>query len=611
MSEIVSDASQGGASAGVASDQSNPADRDHHSDQSDDRSRQDAASGARWVNWLLARVWFVRLVLILVALACFLPGQATLPPTDRDEGRFVQATKQMVATGDYVDIRFQDEPRHKKPAGIHWMQSLAVIGIGDGAQTPIWVYRLPSLIGGVLAVLFAHAAALSLFGPRVAFVAAVLTASTIMIGIEANIAKTDAVLLATILAAQAVLARWWMADQPQKAWTSYAFWAAIGLGFLVKGPIITLVVGLTIAALLIFGRRANWLRPALNPMAILVGISIAAPWYILIYLRSGNAFFEHAIGTDLLGKVTQGQESHGAPPGTYVLAAFGTMWPVVAFVPEAIAWVRKRLRDPAVFFCLCWILPTWIAFEAFTTKLPHYVMPTYPAFAILVAAAFAFGAGFTSAAWRRFVRFPLLLIGPLLLIVAAVAGRMLGGAIPWTAIAIICIGTGITTVLWLRAPRSAVTPVTALSLALATALFFTAALQFVAPTLDRLWLSNSLADRLVAASGCAAPRVVTIGYNEPSFVFLSPGPVVIRRAEQAVASIDRTTCQLLIVDQAFEADVTQSLHAAGVQLGLQDRVQGLNYNGGDELDLALYRVGATQTGQTQEPSPEGQESANE
>ncbi|MBN9000435.1 MAG: glycosyl transferase, partial [Rhizobiales bacterium] len=65
-------------------------------------------------------------VIVLVALACFLPGFATLPPVDRDEPRFAQATHQMVDTGNYLDIRFQDDVRYKKPIGIYWLQSAAV-----------------------------------------------------------------------------------------------------------------------------------------------------------------------------------------------------------------------------------------------------------------------------------------------------------------------------------------------------------------------------------------------------------------------------------------------------------------------------------------------------
>src|SRR6266699_527264 len=89
-------------------------------------------------------------LLTLCALLLFLPGFFNIPPIDRDETRFAQATKQMVETGDYVDIRFQEEVRYKKPVGIYWMQAAAVraaegLGASD-PRTTIWLYRLPSLI---------------------------------------------------------------------------------------------------------------------------------------------------------------------------------------------------------------------------------------------------------------------------------------------------------------------------------------------------------------------------------------------------------------------------------------------------------------------------------
>src|SRR5262249_6115104 len=65
-------------------------------------------------------------VLLTVALLAFLPGFFSIPPIDRDEARFAQATKQMVESGDYVDIRFQDEVRYKKPVGIYWLQAMVV-----------------------------------------------------------------------------------------------------------------------------------------------------------------------------------------------------------------------------------------------------------------------------------------------------------------------------------------------------------------------------------------------------------------------------------------------------------------------------------------------------
>src|SRR5579859_3325009 len=90
-------------------------------------------------------------LLLVCGILLFLPGFFSIPPVDRDEARFAQATKQMVESGDFVDIRFQDDVRYKKPVGIYWMQAVAVetataFGL-PRAQVRIWLYRVPSLIG--------------------------------------------------------------------------------------------------------------------------------------------------------------------------------------------------------------------------------------------------------------------------------------------------------------------------------------------------------------------------------------------------------------------------------------------------------------------------------
>ena len=56
-----------------------------------------------------------------------MPGQASLPPLDRDELRYTQATTQMFETGNFIDIRFQDQPRYLQPAGIYWLQAASVV----------------------------------------------------------------------------------------------------------------------------------------------------------------------------------------------------------------------------------------------------------------------------------------------------------------------------------------------------------------------------------------------------------------------------------------------------------------------------------------------------
>src|SRR5215470_16218594 len=193
-------------------------------------------------------------VLVLVSLLAFLPGFFQIPPTDRDETRFAQATKQMVETGDFIDIRFQDEVRYKKPVGIYWLQASAVMA-GEAlkipqARTRIWLYRIPSLVGAVGAVLLTYWTALAFLPRRYAFLAGLMLAASALLMAEARLAKTDAALLFTTVAAMGALARAYLGRiAPGGGLKGLAlpaiFWTALAAGVLLKGPIIVMIAGLT------------------------------------------------------------------------------------------------------------------------------------------------------------------------------------------------------------------------------------------------------------------------------------------------------------------------------------------------------------------------------
>src|SRR5262245_32138233 len=334
--------------------------------------------------------------LLLCGLLLFLPGFFTIPPVDRDEARFAQATKQMVETGDYVDIRFQDEVRYKKPVGIYWMQAAAVqtasaLGL-PRAQLRIWVYRVPSLIGAIGAVLLTYWTALAFVTRRGAVLAGLMMCSAVLLGVEARLAKTDAMLLLTVVAAMGALARVYLSWQrgedpvhPPWSWP-IIFWTALAGGILLKGPLILMFVGLTIVMLSMLDRDASWLwrmRPVWGLMWMLV---LVLPWFVAIYWRAGETFFTDSLGGDMLSKVSA-QESHGAPPGVYLLLFWITFWPGAPLAAMAAPAVWRARREPGAQFLLAWLVPSWIVFELVLTKLPHYVLPLYPAVAILTVGA--------------------------------------------------------------------------------------------------------------------------------------------------------------------------------------------------------------------------------
>src|SRR6202140_2470044 len=274
--------------------------------------------------------------LTLCGLLLFLPGFFNIPPIDRDEPRFAQATKQMVETGDFVDIRFQDDVRYKKPVGIYWLQAAAVetasaLGL-PRAQLRIWLYRVPSLIGAIGAVLLTYWTALAFVTRRGAIFAGLIIGSSVLLGVEARLAKTDAMLLLTVVAAMGALARvylsWQRGEDPEHPPWSWPliFWTALAGGILLKGPLILMFVVLTIGSLAILDRTATWLW-RLRPGWGLVWLAVLGlAWFIAIFWRAGDAFFADSIGGDMLSKLAA-QESHGAPPGLYLLLFLVTFWP--------------------------------------------------------------------------------------------------------------------------------------------------------------------------------------------------------------------------------------------------------------------------------------------
>src|SRR5262245_66634229 len=151
----------------------------------------------------------------------------------------------MIETGDFIDIRFQDTTRYKKPVGIYWLQAGVVktaqwLGMRD-AMTTIWLYRIPSLLGAVGSVLLTYWAALAFLSRRAAVLAALMMATCILLSVEGRIAKTDACLFLTAIAAMGAMARAYLPEQRAKlqgtsSWTVPAiFWTALAASVLLQG----------------------------------------------------------------------------------------------------------------------------------------------------------------------------------------------------------------------------------------------------------------------------------------------------------------------------------------------------------------------------------------
>ena len=206
--------------------------------------------------------WRGPLLAALVALVAGLPGLLLLPPLDRDESRFAQATVQMLESGNYVDIRFQDEPRWKKPIGIYWLQALAVSAVSEPSARDIRPYRLPSLMGAMLAAWAVASAGARMFGARAGFLAGAMLGASFVLSMEAGMAKTDAMLCGLTVLSMAALARLYLSDgsgERDNRLLAMLFWGSMGISILIKGPIGPMVIAAALLALSLWDRNLRWL----------------------------------------------------------------------------------------------------------------------------------------------------------------------------------------------------------------------------------------------------------------------------------------------------------------------------------------------------------------
>ena len=537
-------------------------------------------------------------LLALLALAFFLPGLFSIPPIDRDEARYAQATKQMLDDGDFVRIKIQDEPRHKKPIGIYWMQAVSV-GL-SGARDSIWAYRIPSMLGALLAVLLTF-----YFGRRwqetsSAFLGAGLLASCALISFVDHMATPEGMLLACSVAAQGALGQIYVTgryggQRPARKWAAL-FWLALSVGILLKGPALPLICGATILALCIWEKRIGWiwdLRP-ISGLAML--IVIVAPWMIAIGIATKGTFFTQAFGEDILPKLVGGQESHGAPPGLYLALAFATFWPGSLFMGQALAQGWRDRFEPAVRFLLCWLIPGWLVFEIIPTKLPHYVLPMYPALALLCGRIVqrsgeislkVRGFDLTKAFWLIWCG----VLGGVALFIP-VLPYIIERRLDWLSLSGTAIGLAMLYYAFRRfragRPDQVILPAI-----LCGALVLGMLFQFTLPGMSQLWTSQAAKEMVLAAQPGRVrvqKPVAAVGYAEASLVFALGTETKLVGPEKAAELLATGESDLVLIDEKEAPCFLKELENRKQKADLVNKARTMNYTKGKWLVLRLYKA---------------------
>jgi 4-amino-4-deoxy-L-arabinose transferase-like glycosyltransferase len=285
------------------------------------------------------------------------------------------------------------------------------------------------------------------------------------------------------------------------------------------------------------------------------------------------------VGTDLVGKILGGQETHAAPPGTHTLLFWTMFWPGSVLAAFSLGWIWRNRGEQAVRFCLAWIIPSLIAFEIAVTKLPHYTMPLLPAVAVLVGGAVAAG-GLARGAWTRWLLaanafVPIVLAAVVLAILFRFQGTLPIGASVAAVAAILLAIAAIVAAIKGRAQESFRLIVASLFPLVVTIL------GGAIPSAERLWPARAMAEALPSLVSCADPAVAVSGFKEASVPFELGTATQLLEGPAAASFLGEGGCRIAFVDYRQEP----AFLSRSAELGLRP-VAGPTIVG---LDLTLVR----------------------
>jgi 4-amino-4-deoxy-L-arabinose transferase-like glycosyltransferase len=252
----------------------------------------------------------------------------------------------------------------------------------------------------------------------------------------------------------------------------------------------------------------------------------------------------------------------------------------------AVPGIWAARHEKGAKFLLCWVVPSWIALELVITKLPHYVLPLYPAIAILISGVIdphvlSRRRWLTrGASW--FFTFPLICgIGSIVMLV--IFGRQLGlPAWPFVAAAMIF---GLWA-WWLFQADGAEHSL--LRGMVASILIAAAFYAVIVPSLGTAFPSAALA-RMVRQAGCMPALVATAGYDEPSLVFLVGTETAIVDGTDAAEFLRSGGCRFALVEARHERAFLRRADLLGLRYAQPRRFEGYNYSIGRAVSIAVYR----------------------
>lgn len=516
---------------------------------------------------------------------------------DRDEPRFARAAVEMLASGNYLYPTFNGELRPHKPILVYWLMSLSVRWMGP---TELAV-RLWSPLGIAFAALFTFMIGCRLRSARTGLAAMLVLALNPLVALEALAATTDALLLASITGSLAAFVSIRF-DGPRTR-TLLGLVASLTLAQLLKGPV-GLVLPLVVMSGFVFGvRRSAKPTPSLLPSTFfcaLASLLLFGAWAVPANLATGGRLLSEGLIQQVLQRIWTPLEGHGGSFVTYFafypLVVLVGFHPWVQFLPAALRTMSRghRWSSDARALLWAWFLGPLILFTLAVTKLPHYLLPAWPALAIVVAGFVVEGEPSQSPPWEyRWLKAGWWIATMVALIGLAALPFGMAAIGSWSllgpVLALVFVAA-VTIVVSARALRRRQHLTNASSLAAGTGAALLIVALWAAPIIDGL----KPVPRLIAAlnqRASAGLPVVTCEAAEPSLVFYLARPLVTEISRPALADWARQPGAAVLITTRDVLDGAGPLMASKTDLVEVASAAGLNVAKGQWIELvALCRA---------------------
>ncbi len=542
--------------------------------------------------------------LIFLILVGIFSGQNSIPPIDRDEARFAQASRQMVQSNDYVNVKFQDEIRAKKPIGIYWLQAFSTKVFGS---EEIGSFRVPSLLSALISIFFIGLLTRLIFPLYQTIIVTLLFSSTITFMGEAHLAKTDATLLCLTCIQQYYVLKL-ILDKKNSFRVKYLYpviiWFAFSFGVLVKGPLSFAILIPTVILFCYFQKSIDLIRKLKPIIGIIICAFVILPWFFAIQEATQGVFLQKALNEDFFSKLQSGQEGHGALPGTHLLILSVAIWPIATFLPCLILFCMENKNNIVVQFLISWIVPFWIIIEIIPTKLFHYSLPVLPAISILaIGGMFQFKSNIKkiqNTLLKNIIYFSSVLFGS--------GGVILGIGLFYTCykfnidkdfsitfltILIILITIAVFSLsLLLIFNLKAINDISRkyfynlpLAIIALGAMFNIINFNFIIPKLDYLFPSKILANKIELIN----PETITsAGYHEPSLVFLLKGNVLLSKPHEAAIFMAEGKKNICLIEKSSLGEFLEATKELNLKIKKVDTVRGYNIAKGRHVEINIF-----------------------